>query len=372
MKVGILSLHHYKNYGGLLQNYALYKSIQNIGHTPVVIDYRVSGKRLRAKTLSSLLSPSIYIRKLRTVFVKPKNKRAVSEKLLSSFYEFKKNYMCFTNKADDDNIGQITKEMDAVIVGSDQIWNGLDKKQLIYFFDWKEPFKGLKISYAACSVVAEFAKHNSEKIKKCLNDFNHLSIRDRYTEKFVKDFSGITPETVLDPAYLYDFKEFTTTRVIEEPYIFAYILGPEIKGGREKLLSDIRNKYDGIKIVAVIIEDVSLEAEEFADTAFCDASPENWVNLIYHSEFVLTDSFHGTVFALKYKKPFISYYSDFARASRLIDMAEQYSIHNWIVGSIDDYIKKDSLLKNVDYDTVLQKISEDINKSIDFLKKSLS
>jgi len=371
MKVGMLSLHHHKNYGGLLQSYALYKILEKAGHSPVVIDYRVSVKRLRGKKLSGLLSPAIYIRKLRALFVKPKNKRPVSTKLLENFSSFKKSHMKLTSQANDENIGNISKDLDAIIVGSDQIWNGLDKKRLIYFFDWSEPFKGKKISYAACSIVTEFAKYNSKKIRKCLTEFDHVSVRDKYTEKFVMEFSDISPQIVLDPSYLYDFTEFTKTRLIKEPYIFAYLLGPEIKGGNEKLIADLKKKYRNIKIVAVIIEDVSLEAEKFADTSFCYASPDQWVNLAYHSEFVLTDSFHGTVFALKFRKQFLTYYRDFARASRLTDIAARYSLENNVVNSIDDYIKKESLSKQIDYTSFEQIFNIDLENSLEFLNKSL-
>ena len=165
---------------------------------------------------------------------------------------------------------------------------------------------------------------------------------------------------------MYDFNEFANSApIIEGDYIFAYILGSELKGGHKSIIGKICEKYGNMKVIAAIIPDICTEVEKFADKVMYNAMPSEWVNLIAHSRFVYTDSFHGCMFAMKFHKPFFAYYRDSNRASRLVDIKHTYHLSN-IFQSGDEY-----QLNDVDYQKVDEILNEQKNISLEFLKSSL-
>ena len=97
-----------------------------------------------------------------------------------------------------------------------------------------------------------------------------------------------------------------------------------------------------------------------------NASPDEWINLIAHSKFVYTDSFHGCMFSMKYHKPFFAYYKDANRSSRLRDIKIQYGLAN-IFMSGEAYA-----INEVDYLTLDKTIAEQRKESLSFLSSALS
>ncbi len=368
MKVGILTMQYRKNYGGVLQAYALMKVIESMGYEVEHIDFRYDATNnihliVKARNLIANIAKHIGLHKSHSI---NKKRGILPQEHIQAFANFRNKYLRYSPIVGNENIHEILNEYDCIVVGSDQVWNNVEGKHLFFFFDYKDVYKGKRIAYAPCSVFSETPWYNRNKLKKLLSKFDSIGVRDNTTAELVRKVSGIQPLVVLDPTCLYDFHEFSESApIVEGDYIFAYILGSEIKGGHKSIINKICDKYGEMKVIAAVIPDISLEAEKFADKIMYNAMPSEWVNFVAHSKFVYTDSFHGCMFAMKFHKPFFAYYKDANRASRLVDIKRTYNMTN-IFQSGEEY-----QINEVDYGAVDATLYEQKSKSYEFLKTSL-
>ena len=150
-------------------------------------------------------------------------------------------------------------------------------------------------------------------------------------------------------------------------------MGDEIKGGHKKVIERIKKIFKNTQVVSIILTENNPQLFNWTDKTYWFANPIQWLNLFYHASFIYTDSFHGILFSIKFKKPFLSYYTEMARASRFIDLAHRFdNIANSIVDGFDDAIKKDSFHETIDYKELDKKLKFEVDKSISFLADSLN
>lgn len=369
MNIGILTMHYRRNYGGILQSYALYNVLKQMGHQVKIIDYKNPNNFFDYHPLHifpficNKISALASLNNQERVTTKPLN-----EEVLAIFREFKKKYLRYTQPVNNKTIENIIDNFDALIVGSDQVWNSMNQRKLIFFFDFNKKYNGLKIAYAPCSIYPNSPKYNRKKLSALLTDFDSISVRDNTTAKLVNNTACILPQKTLDPTCLWSFSEFTYPKKIDGDYIFAYILGSEIEGGYKQVLEKIFSKYGKMKVISIVISDVSLESEKFSDKVLYTASPRDWVNLLANAKFVFTDSFHGCMFALKFNKNFIAYYKEKTRASRLIDVRDTFGLQNRIVDSVSSM----DLDCKINFFKVNALLSHKREESINFLKRALA
>lgn len=368
--IGIITHRGNYNYGGLLQALALQRWLMLQGFEVEIINLnrmQLYGTRL-GRILRAFLTPKKTIRKLKAV-----HKQVVPpEEFLQIFSKFKVYAkMIYSPEVSHHNIGKIANHYDAIIIGSDQVWCYKYSRPLIFFGHWSPSYKGHILSYAACSPDADIPWYNKNLIKKQLVRFNEISVRDMNTMKWVESLCGRTPLIVADPTLLYDFNEFIEVDKINEPYILSYCIGSEINGGHAIVINEIRKHYGFIKIIGVTIPNQSKEVEKFADEVIYNASPQRWLTLLKHASFVYTDSFHGCIFSLKFKKQFLAYYAQQNRASRLIDLKERYGLEYAIVASASEVQQKQCLQVGVNYEKTDLLLEQHILLSKNFLKKAL-
>lgn len=364
MKVGILTQYYRKNYGGILQSYALFQVLKDLGHDVEIIDFRYNASKNQSFRQRIDRWLKILFRQKKDPGQVDVSTRALPKEHIAAFNRFKQQYLKYSPPLTEKTIGQYVPNYDAIVVGSDQVWNDLGGKRLFYFFDFGSPFNGKKITYAPCSVMTEIPSYNIKKLNELIHQMDSVSARDETTKRLVEIASGVRPEIVLDPTFLYGFQDFCVSPVVEGDYVFAYILGSEIRQGHKLVLDKIFAKYGKMKVIAAIIPNISLEVEKFADEVKYNASPNDWVNMIANARFVYTDSFHGCVFSMKFHKPFFAYYKDAKRTSRLLDLKNTYQLNN-ICASGEDICLNEPKYDYVDYIIEEQKI-----KSLGFLKKS--
>lgn len=355
MRIGILTFHRGNNYGGILQCYALQQVLKKLGHTVEVIDYCHNDNRGLVRKLYSkystadniggfLSSLSDFICKHRTV---PFDK-ALNDASIKEFDKFRSTYLNISKPLDSNNIGDYANaEYDLIITGSDQVWTPLFDDPMVYMIDWKPQFQGKRMSYAACSAHKNLRGSQRNVVKGCLSKFDLITVRDSTTQQLVKNVLGKVPQIVPDPSLLYPYDEFKTQKQTE-PYILTYILGDEIEGGHDVALRKIQQQVGDLPVYAIVIPCNSRDITKYADKVFETLSPEQWVDMFYHARYVYTDSFHAIMFSLKFEKPFVSYYRNKIRSSRLIDLKKRgidsiYSNANEICNISQIY--SDTLLK---------------------------
>lgn len=331
MKIGILTLQYGTNYGGTLQCYALYKTLSALGHEVEVINFIPAivapvYKRLlyNLSMCRSFQDISNFLKRLR----KPKNCKQPNNKLIEAFGLFRTEHMRMTEVVDENSIAGLNGRYDAIVVGSDQVWSSMVRSHLTYFGEWYPKFCGKLVSYAACSYTDKYPLVRKRKLKALVNRFSAISVRDNMTRSLISQFYDSQVSLVADPTFLYDFSLFVTSPLINEPYIFLYVLGSDIEGGNDIAVSMLKEKLSVGKVVAVTSDNTDIP---YADITYKEMSPEGWVNLIANASCVFTDSFHGAVFSLKFKRRFVAYYSDFTRASRLIDLQNKFCLNKNII-----------------------------------------
>lgn len=342
MRIGILTLNYKVNYGGILQMMSLYSYLKNLGHDVEIINFVRKEKKGRIKTIFQRIvnfltseSPIKSLKDKNTEDIIPR--RNDSDELISNNIDFINSHFVHTKEVNENNISEVAVTFDAVIAGSDQIWSVTTAKNLSYFFDWD--YSGRKIVYAACSVKSKPYYFNRRKISRLLKSLDTITVRDSTTQCFVSSTCGIEPSIVCDPTLLVDFVPLVGEPIIKGKYIFLYILGGDIIGGGKKVLQKIKNKVGNIPIVSAVLPSISTVGEQLSDISYDKLNPIEWLNLLFYSTFVYTDSFHGAIYSIHYNKDFVAYYKSYKRASRLIDLVHRFGLENHLINEIANDIE---------------------------------
>lgn len=373
-------MNYRRNYGGILQCVALQNTLENMGYEVEVIRFQSLDKgrlRRKIKLLFSGLPITVmgkYLYDIGKDFIALLfgKQKPLSVQLLNKCKQFIDANIKYTELCNEKTIGELLSKhkMDAIVIGSDKIWEELSRDQLVYMGDFEPSFQGKILSYAACSSFPFIPSYNKDKIHRLLLNFSAISVRDVYTRNLFKCYSDIDMKIVLDPTFLYDFQPYLI-RKIEEPYVFTYILGREIKGRHKIMLEQIRKKYGDIKIKAIVLSDESMDIVPYVDEVIDDADPSEWLNAIYNASFVYTDSFHGIVFSLKFRKQFVAYYTEASRATRLIDLRDRFYLDNVIVSSVKEACDKGAVDYRINYDLICKTLDKMQGQSNVFLKDSI-
>ncbi len=368
MKVGILTFHNAHNYGAVLQAYALKKKISELGHNVEIVNYRNENidkryeKKLRAGiSLKDFKHPRQLINKISYKKNIPYMQPAW-EKQCEKFTSFIN--MQLLNSKSHITIDDLKKSnYDVLIVGSDQVWSswitdGLDP---VYLLDFK--FNGRKISYAASLMGGSIDDSEKDYFIKCLQDFDYISVREDSLRKSVIETCKCDAVTVLDPTLLINsesYEEIESKELLfNERFIFAYFVSENVELMRcaEKLA-----KESGFKLLEL---HYYMQKKYDDHNQIADIGPAEFLWYIKNSEYVITNSFHGTVFSILYKKNFYSVYEKNARINNLLEALKLEDRHAVNSNEID-------FNRVINFENVDRYLNNFRESSIGFLKKSLS
>lgn len=313
-KIGIISLYYANsNYGGVLQAFALQTAIEKNGAECVQISYDVR-QPLRSlpfrllrlagnpKSVLPALSRRLLKGQTHTKSILPPTVLSQINKREEAFCKFQ-GIIPHTDQVYYDGVMEhCGEEFDTLVAGSDQVWN-LAFFHPAYFLDFAKPDQK-KISYAASVSMDSFTKIQAAVVKHYLRDFSAVSVREEQAVDLLRPLSPVEPVCCLDPTLLLDaseWDEICAERIIEEKYLFCYFLG--IDEQKCNLATELARKNDW-KIVTIPYLHGYNEKEpaDFGDCRLIDISPEQFLSLIKHASYVLTDSFHACVFSNIYKR----------------------------------------------------------------------
>lgn len=355
-----ITCHNAYNYGAVLQTYGLYKYLtDNLGLSGKVIDYRPKNQH---KTSSN----KILIKMIRPILRFPDFHKG--EKIFNNF--LKNNIRLTDTVSNSEEINTKIEKVKVYITGSDQVWNcstkgvGNDDNFFLAFADGE---KVKKVSYAASIAMDELNYEQKNRFRKLLSDFTYISVREKTAVDLLKNIEIDNVEQVLDPVYLLnenDWKELVKKSKLKkklenEKYILVYgFLQQKNVYEYAKKLGNIKN----FKIfnVNTMIEDYFLKTDKY----FWNVTPEDFLALIYYSEEVVTNSFHGLSFSLIFKKDFHLFGKNGSSSSRMFDMANLVGLENRIIR--DD---NDILLDKINYSTVDKILEKNISLSKEYLSK---
>lgn len=308
MKVGILTFHCAENFGAVLQAYALQTFLEQRGHEVQIIDYRpryVCDKYnyfddyfKTSYKKSWILFGKLLIYNILTIEDKRKRKKGFNNFVFNFLKLTKKAYMTYEEL----NKGINELEIDAIVCGSDQIWNpnvceGLDP---VYFADFTY-FSGKAISYAA-SIGQSVEKEYLQEYKQYMEKLDCISVREEKCKEslqFIREDIQVVP----DPVFLIEksmWENLINEYQNQGKYILLYLL--EESEQAYQLVEKMASEKNAKVIEIVINKKLSNRKRKFNTYASC--APMEFVALIKNAEFVVTNSFHATAFSIIFNKEF--------------------------------------------------------------------
>lgn len=311
-KIGIVSLYYgNSNYGGVLQAYALQKTIEQMGTDCVQISYDVihahnrTGLRLWRLFLNpGRLFPAICERLTKQKVTVPTEISAEINRREMAFHSFQERIPHTEQVYYEGAMEHCGAKFDTLVTGSDQVWK-LSAIRPACFLHFAGPGQK-KISYAASVSMDSFTRVQAAVVKHYLRDFAAVSVRESQTVDLLRPLSPVEPVWTLDPTLLLtadQWDEICADRMIEEHYLFCYFLG------MDQQKCDLATEFarqNGWKIVTIpyLHGYDEKEPSDFGDYRMIDVSPEQFLSLIKHASYVLTDSFHACVFSNVYKRQY--------------------------------------------------------------------
>lgn len=361
-KIKLFTFHNAENYGAMLQAYALKEALKKLGTAPQFINYENEKilsdyKLIRTKSFKSFLSSLWY---------------------LSRNLKRKRNFKRFSDKYLDTNtkgyssvqeIEQDIEQNDVFVAGSDQIWNpeltgGLSD---VYTLNFKTNFNVRKTIYGASLGNEGLLKKYSSDFKEKLETLDYISVREQSIIEPLKNISKKDIEKVVDPTLLLTKEEWNnliesneTINLPHEKYILVYTL---FESDEVTKIANYISHITDLKIVHFR----KYNTYENELLSLYTYGPADFVNAFKNAAYVITNSFHGTVFSLIFERNFYSVLPS-QRAGRITDLLNNMGINTRIIQDESQV----NINNNIDYTEVKEKINCLRVKSIDFLKKGVT
>lgn len=273
---------------------------------------------------------------------------------------------------------EITKNADLFITGSDQIWNpycgGYNPMMFLEFAG-----NAKRVAYSSSISQPEIPSEIKERMKKALSKFTHIAVREQRSVELLNQLlSRNDVKLVVDPIYLLsatEWEKFGERAVLEFPvpekYIFCYFVGDKRKKIYEEMVQEVK-KYTGIENV-ITLECCNRSYAYGNGYLYKDAGPYEWVYLLCHASYICMDSFHATVFALKFQKDFVHAMKNEeddigSQNIRMHDILERYGIVHKIYINSANF----SWQQAINYEKVISIVDAEIEDSMSFLEYELN
>lgn len=378
MKIAVLTQPLGTNYGGALQAWALQYVLREMGHSAIVIDRQFDRrgsamrrwlgqvKRLAHDGLLAVRGKALYgrhaeyLRGLQTRFLQDKLVR--SEPLHSD--AGLRRYFA-------------RNRFDAVIVGSDQVWRPRYSPLLeTYFLDFlsaKQLAEMRCFAYAASFGVGhwELSAEQTARCRALAKRFDEISVREESGIELCKEHLGVSAEWVVDPTLL----------LHKEDYVREFC--PNTGSGGRGLLTYVLDE-DPAKSDAILKLEDALGLQRFS----CQAKPPqnilertrlqdfrmpstcDWVRSFHEADYVVTDSFHGTVFAIIFRKPFVAIANSSRGSERFTSLLGALGLQHRLLASSDS-VDLAMTTSRIDYSHAEMEIGALRAASLDYLQRNL-
>ncbi|MEG4313859.1 polysaccharide pyruvyl transferase family protein [Pseudomonas sp. FIP_A4] len=376
MKIAIMTQPLGKNYGGIMQAWALQKVLKNAGHDPVTIDRQPDAK-----------SPAYYTarfgyRALQQLLGKRKAPISFERYLpliLQQTNRFIEQYLKMSELLD--STAKLSKhfeseQYDAVIVGSDQTWRPCYSPNIGNFFlDFLQGNNIRRIAYATSFGVDkwEFSEEETRRCTRLVKHFEAVSVRESSGVDLCKKHLDVDAFHVLDPTLLLGRRHYETLyRVADVPAkqgICTYVLDEDKWKSRVvDAVKSILKEDEYRNQPKASLTDLA-SSKDFRD--YIMPSLESWVRGFSDASFVVTDSFHGTVFSIIFNKPFITLVNPNRGASRLYSLLSDLGLGERAMEQFDE----DKIIKllggGIDFREANERLEFLKRRSASFLENSL-
>ena len=379
MKIGILTLPLYTNYGGILQAYALQTVLERMGHEVYEIEKKIVYKQIK---IPYYKYPIVLLKRLiKKYLLGDKNmllfpEKEYNRKILPNLWKITQYTDDFIKKHInrvllDDYAESIRLNLDAIVVGSDQVWRPKYILGSLYdaYLDFAISLDIRKISYAASFGVDEWEYDNimTRKCSELLSHFDAVSVReDSAIDLCAKHLNRKDVIKVVDPTLLLDaddyMKLFINENIKSEGNLMVYILDKT-----EEIIDNIY-KFAEVNGFEPFQTNSNVENGKASIEDRIQPPLEPWLRGFYDAEFIITDSFHACVFSIIFRKPFLVINNTKRGNARLLSLLKPLGLEDRIIENI---MSSNYAGKAIDYDRVHEKINEQKTLSFNYLKVNL-
>lgn len=370
-KVLILTLPVGRNYGGTIQAYALYRTIASLGLRPTLAipyDGITSWSLGSAKDL--LIRARGGVRPARPL-------PAISNYISQNTRGFVKSHIDSIRlyKYSPRRNATAAKKYTSFVVGSDQVWRG-DWLLPFFMFNFAPDGQGIKkMSYAASFGVSKptFGNRTIKATKALINSFSGISVREYDGVNLCNNYWGAQADVHVDPTLLIDPKEYnilidsakTTSR---NEKICTYVLD---RSSKKNLITKQLEDFLGKTSFEILPKDYDSIFRFIKFRSNYMMPPiEQWLRDFRDSEYVVTDSFHGTVFSIIFNKPFITIGNNTRGMARFTTLLKLFSLEDRLIFNTDD-VTPELLNKKIDWNKVNRIIKKERKRSFDYLATHL-
>ncbi len=258
-----------------------------------------------------------------------------------------------------DDESEWVNSYDAFVCGSDQIWNpNYPTSSRLAFLQFAKKEK--RIAFSPSFGITDTSLFSDEQ-KNFIKEIPALSVREKEAVKMVEEMTGRTPELLLDPTMLMPIEKWealceTSSEALPKSYALIYFLGNKEKEYEKYIKSQLKEKG---------LERVELLNSEYPK--YFSFAPNDMINAVKNADVVYTDSFHGAVFSILFKKKFVVFERQEegpSMNSRLSTLLKRFSLS-------DRMYKKDFAESEIDFEFVCQELGKERLASREFLKNAM-
>lgn len=365
-KVGIMSMQRIHNYGSFLQAYGLKKIVESLGAKVEFIDYHPGQPIVGTQERDNLF------RRFGKVLQTLKIQAPIKSKI--SYINYKKNYgrtiFPLLGLKPEKNFN--TENLDLLIIGSDEVFNCVQSNPNVGFS--KDLFGASSQAKRLVSYAASFGNTTLDKIKKYgkyrlikswINNFDALSVRDANSLNIVQALTDKEVNTNLDPVLIYDFIKYESIPDIDIHYKYLILYGYNGRFSKNecKKIKQFADK-NGLKIVCIG------GIQHYCDY-FINCKPFEVLKYFGNAEYVVTDTFHGTIMSIINHKKFVTIVRNqgYGNSEKVTDLLNRLYLNGQKLNNIDNL--GNILNRSIDYLKVDKIISNERYKTLNYLKKQL-
>lgn len=362
MKVEIITRHSVPNYGSLLQSYATQRTLEKMGYDAEIINYTKYEERY-----NNLANTLLQGKKWNNSFLLRNIYKAIQTpnyaKMYKIFEKYRKGFLKET-EFEYGNSEELQKNIpngDVYCSGSDQIWGkiGTESFDENYFLEFA---KGRKcISYASSFGKTELTNELREKLPELLKKYSKVLVREDSAKQILKALKINNVSQVLDPTLLIlkeEWLELSRKSKVDlknKKYILIYQLHDN------KEFNNFAKKFAKEKNMKLLRISTSFFHITRSGKLIYLPNQFDFLNYFNNAEYILTDSFHATVFSIIFNKKFLDIMPKNNTGTRIMSILKLFNIPNRILDKYDNYGKID---EKIDYEDVNRRIIVEREKSI--------
>ena len=360
MKISIITRHAIANYGSLLQTIALQNKINALGHEAEVIDFIKDNESYLKSTLTAGMTREKFRRNPILLFCYCLVHLPLSVVSDLIFESYRKQYLNLTKRYTSSKQLKEDKPIaDVYMTGSDQVWGPVmdGKHEWTYFLDFCDVMDK-RVAYAASFGKTELSTEDAVTVKELLQKYNYITVREDSAVKILENYA-INSEQVIDPTLLLTSAEWEALLDVEstssrEKYILVYQIHKN--KDLEKYAIEFTKKT-GLKLLRV-----SPLLHQFARGGKFIYAPSlaRFVALINNAEYLITDSFHGTAFAINFNTPLVTMLPKTGTSSRNLSILKLLHLEECIVSNNTDFSILD---RKISFDYANQQLQYEREKS---------